>query len=71
MGAPICARSVCETLLRQGERTTLRIALKKEATKERHICAPMCLLYSKNGTLIPLAIQLTQVPTVHTPIYTK
>ena len=44
---------------------------KEEHEKERHICDPMCLLYAKNGNLVPLAIQLTQNPTVNTPIYTK
>ena len=44
---------------------------KEEHDKERHICDPMCLLYVKNGNLVPLAIQLTQNPTVHTPIYTR
>ena len=44
---------------------------EKEPEKLRHVCDPMCLLYVKNGQLIPLAIQLTQNPTVHTPIYTR
>ena len=44
---------------------------EKEPEKLRHICDPMCLLYVKNGQLIPLAIQLTQNPNVHTPIYTR
>ena len=44
---------------------------EKEPEKLRHICDPMCLLYAKNGHLIPLAIQLTQNPSVHTPMYTR
>ena len=44
---------------------------EKEPEKLRHICDPMCLLYAKNGHLIPLAIQLTQNPSVYTPMYTR
>lgn len=44
---------------------------EKETEKRRHLCDPICLLYVKNGNLIPLAIQLTQSPNVTTPTYTR
>lgn len=42
------------------------------ASAKRYLCAPQVLLYSKEGVLLPIAIQLTpdKDPSGHTIVYT-